>query len=462
MKPHKVVLLLVVLVAPPLPRVQVLAQSFPTRTNETISAAGARPVALAMDAIEKKYGVLIDYVDPPYLALQDTEQAHYRAGHTTLIPKMRSILVSYTQLGQGPKGIPYLSCNAATLGCAPVDAWPEEGMTRLIQQVLDQFAAQGGQSFLVRKLSMPYGPRWEVYPEEARGQSGPLEYQPDLLGAAVSIPGEQQAGQAKAQMPDDLLGSIFRQLEADWGGRFRVAGMPLESPTPAAPALPSGESVSGWEALARFMGPGWVLRLNYAPDNGVYYPNMARLPYRPPPRPPTPAPASARLVPLTPHPPGYWLFQARTPAGILEIQRALARAGYLRSAPNSRWDSKPTSALRKFQAASGLPSTGKLDALTVLKLGAYLPMYRPALPPKPAVDPALFHWLDSTQPGWMEIQQALTKAGFYSGPITGVWDVKTRAALKAFQKANGITPAQGIFEDRTADKLAPFLPKQEN
>ena len=34
-------------------------------TFETISVTGGRPVARAMDVIEKRYGVLIDYMDAP-------------------------------------------------------------------------------------------------------------------------------------------------------------------------------------------------------------------------------------------------------------------------------------------------------------------------------------------------------------------------------------------------------------
>ncbi|MDE3136984.1 MAG: peptidoglycan-binding protein [Acidobacteriota bacterium] len=411
-----------------------------------------------MDAIEKRYGVLIDYVDAPYAAPQDTEAAHYRPGHATLIPKTHSISVSYTPLGQGPRGIRYLSCNAATLGCAPVETWPELGMTALIQQVLNQFAAQGGQVFLVRKLNMPYGPRWEVFPEEARNHSGVFVYQPDILGANVIFPSKAAGAGGQTQTPNDLLRSIYLQLESKWGSEFRIAGIPAGIPGETNATL-EGESVTAWEALARFMGPGWVLRFYYAPDNGMYYPNMARLPYRQPPRPPTPTPAPARLASPRPQPPGYWQFMARTPEGMSQMQGALVQAGFLHSAPSGKWDKGTIAAVRQFQVASGIPSTGRLDTLTVLKLEAYLPKYRPRIPPKPAVDPILFGWLDSTQRGRIEIQEALTKAGFYSGPTTGRFDVQTRAALKAFQKANGIPPADGIFDFNTAQKLAPFLPK---
>lgn len=52
-----------------------------------------------------------------------------------------------------------------------------------------------------------------------------------------------------------------------------------------------------------------------------------------------------------------------------QIQSALARGGYYQGDPNGRWDSGTQDALRRFQMANGLPPTGKLDALSLQKLG---------------------------------------------------------------------------------------------
>lgn len=54
---------------------------------------------------------------------------------------------------------------------------------------------------------------------------------------------------------------------------------------------------------------------------------------------------------------------------ISEIQSALARGGYYKGDPNGKWDSDTVAAMQKFQSASGLDSTGKLDAPTLQKLG---------------------------------------------------------------------------------------------
>ena len=60
---------------------------------------------------------------------------------------------------------------------------------------------------------------------------------------------------------------------------------------------------------------------------------------------------------------------APTPDRITEIQEALARKGALDGVPSGKWDDSTTGALRKFQSSNGLNSTGKLDALTLQKLG---------------------------------------------------------------------------------------------
>jgi len=52
-----------------------------------------------------------------------------------------------------------------------------------------------------------------------------------------------------------------------------------------------------------------------------------------------------------------------------EIQSALGRGGYYSGNPNGRWDGGTQEALRRFQTANGLPPTGKLDALSLQKLG---------------------------------------------------------------------------------------------
>ena len=60
---------------------------------------------------------------------------------------------------------------------------------------------------------------------------------------------------------------------------------------------------------------------------------------------------------------------APTPARISEIQSALAAHGTYKGEPNGKWDDSTTQAMKDFQSANGLTPTGKLDALSLQKLG---------------------------------------------------------------------------------------------
>jgi peptidoglycan hydrolase-like protein with peptidoglycan-binding domain len=61
--------------------------------------------------------------------------------------------------------------------------------------------------------------------------------------------------------------------------------------------------------------------------------------------------------------------KAPTSDRVSEIQTALAKDGSFNGTANGKWDDDTTGAMRKFQAAHGLNPTGKLDALTLQKLG---------------------------------------------------------------------------------------------
>ncbi len=52
-----------------------------------------------------------------------------------------------------------------------------------------------------------------------------------------------------------------------------------------------------------------------------------------------------------------------------QIQEALERGGYYSGDPNGKWDVGTQASLRRFQEANGLAPTGKLDALTLQKMG---------------------------------------------------------------------------------------------
>lgn len=54
---------------------------------------------------------------------------------------------------------------------------------------------------------------------------------------------------------------------------------------------------------------------------------------------------------------------------VLEIQNALAAAGYYKEAPNGQWDDSTSRAMSSYQQDNGFRTTGKPDALSLKKLG---------------------------------------------------------------------------------------------
>jgi peptidoglycan hydrolase-like protein with peptidoglycan-binding domain len=61
--------------------------------------------------------------------------------------------------------------------------------------------------------------------------------------------------------------------------------------------------------------------------------------------------------------------KAPTPDRIREIQSALQREGAYQGDPSGKWDDSTVEAMKTFQDKNGLTPTGKIDALTLEKLG---------------------------------------------------------------------------------------------
>jgi peptidoglycan hydrolase-like protein with peptidoglycan-binding domain len=78
---------------------------------------------------------------------------------------------------------------------------------------------------------------------------------------------------------------------------------------------------------------------------------------------------------------------APTQDRIREIQAALAAAGHSDAAPTGKWDAATVEAMKKFQAANGLHPTGKIDALSLQKLGLGSEVAGAAPPRTPAAQP---------------------------------------------------------------------------
>lgn len=69
------------------------------------------------------------------------------------------------------------------------------------------------------------------------------------------------------------------------------------------------------------------------------------------------------------HPAVVHTQMAPAPSRISEIQAALSKEGAYQGQPNGKWDAATVDAMRQFQNDHGLTPSGKIDALTLQKLG---------------------------------------------------------------------------------------------
>jgi peptidoglycan hydrolase-like protein with peptidoglycan-binding domain len=98
-------------------------------------------------------------------------------------------------------------------------------------------------------------------------------------------------------------------------------------------------------------------------------------------------------------------------------------------------------------AASGVTGTTPTAMTPVASVG------EPGAAPLEALPPS-----GPYKPTALEIQTALKNAGFYSGNVDGKVGPKTKAAVEAFQKANGLN-ADGKVGPKTWQALGQYLNK---
>jgi D-alanyl-D-alanine carboxypeptidase (penicillin-binding protein 5/6) len=118
------------------------------------------------------------------------------------------------------------------------------------------------------------------------------------------------------------------------------------------------------------------------------------------------------------------------------IQAALRRAGYVGvGTPDGRWGPRTVEAVVKFQQAHGISADGIVGEETRKKL---------------------FKYQKKTTSKLKQVQLALKKAGYNPGRVDGILGAKSKSALKAFQRANGLSP-DGVVGSFTWEKLQRYL-----
>jgi len=121
---------------------------------------------------------------------------------------------------------------------------------------------------------------------------------------------------------------------------------------------------------------------------------------------------------------------APTPDRIDDIQSALARGGYYKGEPNGKMDADTVDALQRFQSANGLDTNGKLDALTLQKLGlgseiagvsspkGITPHSCCSISPSPSLAPRPTASLSGSSTASAEVSKPATAPGASSPPST--------------------------------------------
>ena len=107
------------------------------------------------------------------------------------------------------------------------------------------------------------------------------------------------------------------------------------------------------------------------------------------------------------------------------LQKALADAGYYEADVDGVYGPKTVAAVEALQKANGLPQTGTVDKATEKALRTELAAKGGAAAQQETASTAA-------------VQQTLKLAGYWDGPVDGVWTDALTSALEALQKDLGV------------------------
>ncbi len=131
------------------------------------------------------------------------------------------------------------------------------------------------------------------------------------------------------------------------------------------------------------------------------------------------------------------------------LQQELTTAGYYTGAIDGVYGPLTVQAVEALQTASGLPVTGTMDKATTEALQA-------------ALEDAGGAAAQASVASTAAVQQTLKLAGFWDGPVDGVWTPALTEALKKFQTELGVEPTGTVdaatisaFQHALADLTAP-------
>lgn len=176
-----------------------------------------------------------------------------------------------------------------------------------------------------------------------------------------------------------------------------------------------------------------------------------------------PADGSATPTPTpTPTPaPDNTLEWGDSGEAVRQLQVRLKELGYYSSSIDGQYGSGTYAAIYTFQKRNGLAATGKADAATLIRLysddaigaeDSSAPTPTPTPTPLPQVTPSRTLRYGTTGEDVKLLQNRLIELGYLKTMADGNFGAGTLNALKAFQKANGLS-VDGVAGSQTYKKL---------
>lgn len=175
--------------------------------TDQISVNDPRPVALAAETLEKKYGWIITYEDPPYAHESDL---------VDVTEKVRRDLDKFKP-GQAPKVfIPKGGDLTFKYSIDPGTQKPVDSAV-VVQQLLDAYAIAGNPG--VFRLDRD-GERLHIFAEAAKGKDGVLVARRSVLDVPITLPAQKRNGL-------ELLEAFCSAVSQASGTRVVVATVPM-------------------------------------------------------------------------------------------------------------------------------------------------------------------------------------------------------------------------------------------
>ena len=147
------------------------------------------------------------------------------------------------------------------------------------------------------------------------------------------------------------------------------------------------------------------------------------------------------------------LKKGATGTRVTALQEKLRQLGYYTGKMDGDYGDGTVSAVKAFQSRNGLKADGVAGEATLKLLESGNAKKAPTPTPKPTPTPTSSALrLGSSGSKVKTMQQKLKNLGYYTGSVDGQFGEGTERALKAFQKANGLS-ADGVAGTATLNKL---------